>query len=112
MCFCKFFRGKIILGDKVIFEDKGDGFRVTLKRNEPDTDMTYNNSRGRISVNSEKSSEKIIKLMKQNKNITISDIAKRLNISTRAVEKQIAKLKKQNIIKRIGPDKGGYWEVH
>lgn len=27
------------------------------------------------------------------------------------VEWQMAKLKKEGRIKRIGPDKGGYWEV-
>ena len=60
---------------------------------------------------SEKSSEKIIALITHNKNITISEMAKKLNISTRAVEKQIAKLKKEGKIRRVGPDRGGYWEI-
>ena len=34
-----------------------------------------------------------------------------LKISDRAIKKQIAKLKEQDIIKRVGPDKGGFWEV-
>jgi ATP-dependent DNA helicase RecG len=38
-------------------------------------------------------------------------MAKKLNISTRAVEKQIAKLKKEAKIRRVGPDRGGYWEI-
>ena len=49
--------------------------------------------------------------MKENKNITISELSKNLKISTRAVEKQIARLKKQGKIRRVGPDKGGHWEV-
>ena len=60
---------------------------------------------------SQKSSQKIIMLMTDNSDITTTEIASKLNISRRAVAKQIAKLKEQNIIKRIGPDKGGYWEV-
>ena len=34
-----------------------------------------------------------------------------LNISDTAVDKNILKLKNLGIIERIGPDKGGYWEV-
>ena len=49
--------------------------------------------------------------MADNSNITTTEIAEMLNISRRAVAKQIAKLKEQNIIKRIGADKGGHWEV-
>ena len=64
-----------------------------------------------ITKSSEKSSEKILNLIKENKNITIAETAQRISLSTRAVEKQIAKLKTQNKLKREGPDKGGYWQV-
>jgi len=60
----------------------------------------------------EKSSEKIIVLISDNKYITINELALKLEISTRAVEKSISKLKNKNIIKRIGPDKGGCWVVN
>jgi predicted HTH transcriptional regulator len=58
-----------------------------------------------------KGSVKILNLIKEDKHITIPEIARRIELSTRAVEKQIAKLKEQNKLKRIGPDKGGHWEV-
>ena len=58
-----------------------------------------------------KSSVKIFNLIKENKNITIPEIAQKIKLSTRAVEKQIAKLKEQNKLKRVGPDKGGYWKI-
>jgi len=32
-------------------------------------------------------------------------------ISTRAIEKQLDKLKQKGIIRRVGPDKGGHWEI-
>ena len=38
-------------------------------------------------------------------------MAKFLNISRRAVAKQISELKKEGKLKRIGPDKGGHWKV-
>lgn len=58
-----------------------------------------------------KSSVKIIELIIYNVHITIPELAENLGITTRAVEKQIANLKKQGIIERIGPDKGGYWKI-
>jgi ATP-dependent DNA helicase RecG len=54
---------------------------------------------------------KILNLIKEDDHITIPEIAQRIELSTRAVEKQIAKLKEQNKLKRIGPDKGGHWEI-
>ena len=58
-----------------------------------------------------KSSVKIIELIQQDKNITIPAIAESLGLTTRAVEKQLANLQKTGHVRRIGPDKGGYWEV-
>ena len=60
---------------------------------------------------SEKTSEKIILLVKENPSISAKEIAEKLGVSSRAIEMQIAKLKKNNIITRIGPAKGGHWEV-
>jgi len=60
---------------------------------------------------SEKSSEKIINELINNKNITISDLSSKLGISTRAIEKQLDKLKQKGMIRRVGPAKGGHWEV-
>ncbi|NQU66189.1 MAG: HTH domain-containing protein [SAR324 cluster bacterium] len=58
-----------------------------------------------------KSSEKIVAEIQQNPKITISKLAIELGISTRAVEKQLASLKKSNRIRRVGSRKVGYWEV-
>ena len=51
-------------------------------------------------------------MMKLNKDITIPQIAENLGLTTRAIEKQIAKLKKQRFIERIGSEKGGFWKVN
>lgn len=59
---------------------------------------------------SEKSSEKIIDIIKNNQTISAREIADVIGISQRAVEKNLAILKKKKIIKRIGGAKGGYWE--
>lgn len=53
----------------------------------------------------------MIQLIKANTQITIKELAEQLNLSTRAIEKIISKLKTENHIERIGSDKGGHWEV-
>ena len=58
-----------------------------------------------------KSSVKIITLITDNSEITIPEIADNIGISTRAVEKHIAKLKLEGIIMRVGSDKAGKWKI-
>ena len=60
---------------------------------------------------SQKSSQKIIEIIRTDPTITIADLAVHVGISDRAVKKQIERLKAQSRIRRIGPDKGGSWEV-
>ncbi|MBU1862144.1 MAG: HTH domain-containing protein, partial [Candidatus Omnitrophica bacterium] len=50
-------------------------------------------------------------IMLKNKNITIQELSGLMGISNTAVENNIRKLKRKKIIRRIGPAKGGYWEV-
>ena len=53
----------------------------------------------------------ILEIVAKNKFITIPELSKMLGISTTAVENNLAKLKVKKILKRIGPDKGGHWEI-
>jgi|LGOV01.1.fsa_nt_gb ATP-dependent DNA helicase RecG len=59
-----------------------------------------------------KTSQKILEIMKENQLITIQELSALLGISDRAIKNNINKLKKQDLIKRIGPAKGGRWEVN
>ena len=43
--------------------------------------------------------------------MTIPELADLLNRSERAVERAIRKLRQEEKLKRIGPAKGGYWQV-
>ncbi len=54
---------------------------------------------------------KIFNLISQDKNITYVELANKLNITEKSVYKNIEKLKKKGLLKRIGPAKGGHWEV-
>lgn len=59
----------------------------------------------------EKSREKIIELISRDEKITTAGLADRAGITRKAVEKQIARLKAEGIVRRVGPDKGGHWEI-
>ncbi|MBI5700471.1 hypothetical protein HZC34_01325 [Candidatus Saganbacteria bacterium] len=39
------------------------------------------------------------------------ELAKAIGITTDGIKYNLAILRKKGIIKRIGPDKGGYWEI-
>ena len=53
----------------------------------------------------------IVELIWKDSKISITDMSEKIGISTTAIENNIKKLKKKGIIKRVGPAKGGYWEV-
>ena len=65
----------------------------------------------KLGDSSEKMSEKIISLISKNPKISAAEIAEKLGKSSRTIERKISELKKNNRIKRIGPDKGGYWKA-
>ena len=60
---------------------------------------------------SEKTSEKMLRLLKSNSGITIAEMAVECDVSTRSIERNLKTLQKQGKLERIGPDKGGHWEV-
>ena len=59
----------------------------------------------------EKTREKILSILKATPYITMNELAEIVGISKKGLEWQMAKLKKEGRIKRIGPDKGGHWDV-
>ena len=59
----------------------------------------------------QKSMQKILELIVASPDITLSEMATRLGMTRNGVDKNIRKLKDQGIIRRVGPDKGGHWEI-
>jgi ATP-dependent DNA helicase RecG len=60
---------------------------------------------------SPKTEEQILELMRGDASITTEQLDGVLGITKRAVLKQVEKLKEQGRLRRVGPAKGGHWEV-
>ena len=72
---------------------------------------TKSNERKGSLKGSLKSSLKILEVLQKNPYCTYDVLAETIGISRRAVTKQIQKLRLEGRLRRIGPDKGGHWEV-
>ena len=59
----------------------------------------------------EKSKEKILSLLSANPHATTADLIAETGLSVSGVEKNIRELKAAGRLRRVGPDKGGHWEV-
>ena len=53
----------------------------------------------------------IIDAIRKDAKVTAAEIAMRLGVSSRAVEKRIRFLRESGVIRRVGPNKGGSWEI-
>jgi ATP-dependent DNA helicase RecG len=94
------------------YEISENFFTIRFYRKNIDNGSFYSDTTRKSSEkSSEKTTRKIIKLLKSNPDYSTKQLANMIGISDRAVEKKLAKLKKDGVIKHIGPAKGRYWEV-
>jgi ATP-dependent DNA helicase RecG len=84
------------------FRNISDGFMVTIFEKEKE-DVTEKVTEKRIVI--------ILNEIKLNNKISIDQLAGILKVTRRTILRDLELLKKQNVIKRIGPDKGGHWAV-
>ena len=54
---------------------------------------------------------KIVRIIWKNPNATAQSISKEIDIASRNVQEYLRILQEQGVIRRIGPDKGGHWEI-
>jgi predicted HTH transcriptional regulator len=66
---------------------------------------------GKTSKMSGEMSGEILTLIKQNASIIIPELAKQTGVTERTIERKIQKLQQDGLLKRLGPNKGGRWEV-
>ena len=88
------------------FRNISDGFMVTVFTAQKSDRVT-----DRVTDNLTENQQRIIKLVTENKRVSTSKMADNIGISKRKVLDNINKLKKLGLIRRIGPAKGGHWEI-
>ena len=93
-----------------------DGFFVKIK-GKPLTDLknvtnVTDNVTDNVTENVTENRQKvIIALLKQSPDISTSSLAKQLNVARRTIARDIDNLKQKGLLYRIGPAKGGYWQI-
>ena len=92
------------------FQNISDGFMVTVfakerkefVKNAPEN-VPENAPEKRITV--------IMEFIKLDAGISMLDLAKKIGVDHKTIKRDIAKLKSLGLLRRIGPAKGGHWEV-
>ena len=111
------------------YEDGPDDFRVVLKRpvSETNVEKTMVKTRGETGVKSSvessvksrvkssvkklSSAKKILAYLRTTPTASAHELSIVVNLTVRAVEKNLRVLRESNRLRRVGPDKGGHWEV-
>lgn len=96
---------------------KDAGVNINYINNE--TDFTFEFSRkdrndeitGEINVEITEKEERVLNILRNNKRIIKPDLMKISNLSSRTLDRVIASLKAKGLLKRIGANKNGSWEV-
>ncbi len=91
------------------FEESGGFFRIRFKRLKVSERWSEKWSEKWSELT--KRQKELVNIIKQNPYVSRKEITEKLGINSSAVQKHLEKLKETGLIKRVGPDKGGHWEV-
>lgn len=84
---------------------KGEAYEIAV------AETTMATNRKTIQKTSKKTDQKILSIMKSMPDVTLAELANATGLSVAGVRWNIRKLKDANLVRRVGPDKGGHWEV-
>ena len=86
------------------------GVRVTFQRKGATENATENATKN-ATVKINKTQQKMLAIIHEDKYATYDVIAKQLGVERTTVWRNIKSLQKKGLLCRVGGDKGGYWEV-
>jgi len=100
-----------------IGSDKGGYWCVVDASNDLDTmvgttEKTTVETTEKVIGTTEKTTEKILRLLLEKPNLTNQELADKCGLTEDGIYYNIKRLKQKGLISRIGPDKGGYWQVN
>ena len=98
--------------------EKTGAFVISFKKREqkdlekdPEKDLEKDPEKDLERLNLTENQKKILLEMNRNRNITQKELSLKIGINEKNVRNNIVDLKEKGLLKRIGPDKGGYWEI-
>ena len=104
---------------KPTIESKQGGVLVTFQRNNVnipkqkpiDAQNVAESAQENSQKTQQKTQQKILNLIKRNPNITTQEMSNLIGIDRSNVWRNMKMMQQQGIIRRVGPDKGGHWEI-
>ncbi|MEA3317640.1 MAG: putative DNA binding domain-containing protein [Bacteroidota bacterium] len=88
-----------------------DSFWITIETNIKKNVLLNAPLNAPLNVPLNKRMDMIIKLVNDNKNITIEEMAAKCAVNDKTIKRDIEILKNNNILKRFGSKKTGYWKI-
>jgi ATP-dependent DNA helicase RecG len=99
-------RIKELMKDEITFDLNSDWFFVKIRRNVPEN--VPENAPENVPENRLK---KIRELIKKDSTISILGISNMIKVNEKTIKRDLEKLKEKHLLRRIGPKKGGAWEL-
>ena len=78
---------------------------------EQDTTQKGQDTTQKTTKKGQDTTQKILEEIKKNPSISRDELAEKCGLTSDGIKYNIRKLREKGIIKRVGPDKGGHWEV-
>ena len=94
---------------KVKFETNGF-FRIIFFKGKSSLELVERVGE-RVGEKLTKNQKRILEFIIKKPLISAVELSKQIKISSRKIEENISKLKQKELLKRVGPAKGGHWEV-
>ena len=88
-----------------------DGFVTTIWRRPVESVSGGNKMSGKMSGKMSATTAKLLAVIRKRPEITIPELAAKLGRTERTIERLVRQLRENEIIGRVGPAKGGHWEI-
>ncbi len=99
MEFLNKFFGNLLLGESNVLDNRKMQIKDSVTTQKATQETT------------QKTTQKILKILESNPKATRKELAEKTGLTPDGIKWNLNKLKKEGIIRRIGPDKGGHWEI-
>ena len=99
---------------RFLIEDTQKGASDYAQKEQETTQKTTQKNQDTTQKTTQKgqdTTQKILEEIKKNPSISRDELAEKCGLTSDGIKYNIRKLREKGIIKRIGPDKGGHWEI-